>query len=1227
MEVTSLSRAKILKISLIAAVAVFIFALCYALLSGQTFYADLVAEKVRDAIEKSGQLKISWGKIKGNPLTGVYLSDARILSGDMELARIDEMGMNVALLSAASPNARLSKLSLNGLVSDYDNFEGFSFGRAEGETASPIDAVTVMNSNIKTPRGMLTIKDGAFVLRGQGYKADVEGIFSEIPFEMNGKADISGSSAILSNFLIGFGDMTVKLSGHLTPSLSLDGEVKNLDAKKMAELFSPLKEYGLSGIYSASFLATNSTPENLESLEISGSLASPSGGVMGIPYREFSTRFYSSGGYFQFRSAAVNMLNGKMSGDLDVNIASGGTPSVAARFNASSIDTSVMKGALPWMENFIGIIDAASCDVAGPINALSAKARLASSEFKAASFSCTGVRANVVLDGGKKLNANFLGNVQGAPAKGSANIFIGDAVNVSADIFIPKVSAASLRSNFNQLRDFKIAGDASIGVGIKGSADNLLFTVSLASSGLDLMDGYHISDAAAELSYAKNTLGIKSARAKWQDASFSAEGSVVLPQNGASPKLALSGKFSNLNIAKLGGAVAAVKNFKLGGVASGAWVLSGDAIKPVARVEASAPKFFIYGKYMLADARAAAEYSNASVNLSSAFFKLGKGEVTAAGTVTVPAENRPLEYNMKGSFKNLDPAVFVSMGLVSQDISGELAGDARIWKAAHELEPSVRLFFKNSEFNYANMANLTGLNGTITYSGGGLSFERLRTNLNNGSISIDGSAGNIMEFEKPSAVPLNLKVAATSADIDRIARIFAPESKGFQGLANANAVIKGSLGSPSFTADGTLRAVRAFGLFLPVINFSGVNGDKNRVEIPKIRAAVGRGSIDASGSIDIANGFEARVRASGTSVDIRSLTVQLENETRREITGALDFTFEGSGPPENFKGKGHGRIPNLSLFGVKLSDVDADVSIADGFVIVEDSSARAYGGGVKVQAVKDLSRTSWGGRVVVTSADMAPAFKDLAPDSEGSISGVTNFSMQFSGDSRRTSMRDGNGKLEILDGEISGFEGAEAVSKLVGGKPLRFHSALFTFTLDGHTVYIIPGSRISAPKEDPVYKYVTLDGSVTMEQEVDLSCMGNVNIRALNALAAGLQGVLAATVESGGIADSGELLKNFLGNTITGFSRNEFRDVSLKVSGKPGDIKFSKVSIAAPIKMDPMPSALKNPDGYKEERGVKLKVEIPVGPGGDGHPKEGVGGQISGQILDQLIKGLIFDEE
>ncbi|MDR1137985.1 MAG: hypothetical protein LBK91_06650 [Synergistaceae bacterium] len=153
-----------------------------------------------------------------------------------------------------------------------------------------------------------------------------------------------------------------------------------------------------------------------------------------------------------------------------------------------------------------------------------------------------------------------------------------------------------------------------------------------------------------------------------------------------------------------------------------------------------------------------------------------------------------------------------------------------------------------------------------------------------------------------------------------------------------------------------------------------------------------------------------------------------------------------------------------------------------------------------------------------------------------------------------------------------------------------------------------------------------LDGSFTVDKDIDISCVGNVNIRALNALSAGIQGVLSSTFESGQIGDTQELLQNFLGNTITGFSKNEFRDISLKVQGHPGDIKFSNVKIASPVKMDTIPEALKNPDGYKEGKSekIQIKVEFPVGPGAN-HSSESIEGQVGGQLLDQVLKGLVFD--
>jgi hypothetical protein len=439
---------------------------------------------------------------------------------------------------------------------------------------------------------------------------------------------------------------------------------------------------------------------------------------------------------------------------------------------------------------------------------------------------------------------------------------------------------------------------------------------------------------------------------------------------------------------------------------------------------------------------------------------------------------------------------------------------------------------------------------------------------------------------------------------------------------------KGNLASPRFSAEGALSSVRAFGLFLPRINFEGVKGDKHRVDFSNIRATAGRGSINANGHIELSGDMKSYLSVAGTSVDIRALLTPLEMETRRQVTGALDFNFSGEGPLGSFKGVGHGRIPALSVFGVKATDVKADFSVSDGYAVIEDSSAKLYGGDIMAQVVKDFNSTDWGGRVEIKSADVARAFKDFMPESEGSISGAADFSLRFVGDSRKTNMQDSNGALDVYNGEIAGFEGAKALSEKIGGKPLRFATAHFAFTIDGKTLNIIPGSRVSAPKGDPAYKYVMLDGSVNTDSEISLNCDGDVNLMALNALVSGLQGVLSVAADNDGdFGDSDELLRNFLGSAISGYTKKEFRGVSLKVKGKPGNLVFSDISISSPVKMDTLPEALKDKGEGKDDTGLKITLEFPVGPGGDGNSPGSVENQLGGQLLDQIIKGLIFESD
>jgi hypothetical protein len=1204
-----------------------ILLLCgYYILSGCTFLADIVAQKLKEAAGQIVGVGVSWESVSGNPITGVTMSGVKIYAGDVEIAALGEFRLQFALGTIASPQPKVSKVVVKKMVADFETLSALPLDVNNSSGAGWNGEAVVLDSTIGTKWGEVFLGDASFSSNAADFALRLRGKFRDIAISADGEGDMSQGAVNLGKISAVFGDMRVFAAGKLTPSLAMNCELRNVDAAFISSLIPEFDNKYVGGVYSAAFavLLPNFSPPFAP--EISGTLTSSGGVLREFPFSGMSAKFYYGGGSLRLREAALDIFKGRINGAFDLDFPAGGAPKITARLNGASIDTRAMESALPLLKSFPGLIEAASCDVAGPLSSLSARASLYSPSFNPAGFSCTDVRANISVKNGANIDAAFTGNIEGAPLKGKGVILLKDSINVSADISIPKIAAETLHKNFPPLRDWKVAGNAGVKFGINGSAPALKYVVSLSSDNIKIMDNYQLSSVSAEMSYSGNSLSIKSAEAKWGGASLKADGDLKLSAN-APARFALKGKISGLDIADLSGFVPAVKEYKLSGKASGSWSLDGDSKTPLAKGEVNVPAVAAGKKTFVTDVRASMSYSDAKIDMPKLAFKIDGSPVTAAGFLTLPSGSSPFGCNIKGTFAEINPSNFAEFG-VPENVSGKLRGDVRVWKTGEDT-PSVRVFFKDAFLSYGDAAQLSNINGTVTYSGGDLSFDKLRTNLNTGNISLSGVIRDAASYGKSTALPLDLALTVTSADIDRAARIFAPMSKGFQGMANGRISITGNLASPRISGEGTLRGVRAFGFFLPAIDFRDIKGDKKRIEFPSVRAAVGWGFINATGTVDLSDDFAVLLSVAGRSVDIRALSSTLERDVRRSVTGALDFDFQGGGPIKSFKGKGKGKVPELTVFGLKASDAEADFSVNDGFAIVEDSSAKAYGGEIKVQFVKDFNNTNWGGALYVKSGDIAPMFKDFMPDSEGSITGRANFTMRFTGDSIRTSMQDGNGVLDVYEGEISGFEGAKKISEMFRGKPLRYSSGHFTFSLDGKNVNIIPGSRITAPKEDPIYKYVMFDGNVTTDLEMDINCDGNVNLRALNALISGLQGVLSTAVETKDFSNSKEMLKNFLGNAITGYSTDEFRGVSLKIKGKPEELTFSNIAIASPVKMDTLPDVLKTKgnEGIKENDGVKITVEIPVGPGEGGSSSGSVGKQVGGQILDQLIKGLVFEEE
>ena len=1202
-------------IAVVAAFFLLMFVAGFLFLSSSTFYADLVAGKVGDAFQDMGDYDLKIGDLRGNPLTGVDGAGVRIVHDGVELASADRVEMRLDLTSVLS-SPKLSRLSLSGLTADLDTVLDHLPKEKKDSSGPPaLERLTLHDSKIATPFGVADVRDMT-VLLGEGrYRVDLRGVYFSKPFTL--KADIAASEGAISlrQFDVELSGMTLEATGDVTPSLDLLCSAANVDMDSLSEVLPQLKSATVQGLYSVKAHLRNDT-----GLTATGEMGSEAGQLWRVPFANLRTDFEYAENEIVLRDLSAHLLGGVASGDAKVGFSPGSTPALSLDFVASGLDTADMLDIFPWLEHFAGKIDA-SGDISGPIDALGGTIRLDAEKFAVYGIDASDASVSARLSKSTAFALSFRASAMGAAVQGTGDVRLKPDVRLKLDVDASNISLETLAERFPQIGEAGVDGVGTAHVKISGPADALVFDGSVSFPSMTAMREYALKDVGAAFSYGKGGLALTEAKATFNDATLTAVGSSATNLLGGGENLDFNGSVSNLRLENFSNLIPAIGENHLRGTVSGKWSLGGATADPHVRVSLTAPSLSLLKRVALSNVAAEATYSDGLLEVAAASAKMGDASFSAAGEIVLPMKDKALAYNVKGSFDDLNPEDFVKMGFVSADLSGDLAGDFRVW-SEHGETPSARVFFKDSHIVYSNIFDVSNLRGSLTLRDGNLHLDRLRTMINTGYISVTGTVGNVVGKEFAlEKIPLDLDVSIASADIGRISRLFMPDSKGYQGVLTGSADIKGSAADPHFKGDASLSGVRAFGLFLPIVRINDVSGNLNEIQFPRVRAIVGRGVINGHGSLHKTTDWSASVEASGRSVDIRSLTFSLDRGVRREIEGTLDFDFKGDGWLHSFEGSGEVRVPTFRAMGIHITDFCAPFWVNEGFVLIEDSSAKGYGGILKAQMAKDLALSNWGGRVEILSADFASVLSDLMPNAEGTISGSADLTLRIEGDSTRTSMQDGSGTFVIRNGEITGFPGTEAVSSIIGGRPLRFSSAAFPFSIDGKTLYLLPGTRISAPSGDPVFKYIMADGSIVIEEKkMSLSCLGNVNVRALNSFIGGLQSLVSAVMDDTGNTEA--LLQNFLGGALSGFSRNEFRDVSLIVRGTPEDLHFEGIEISQPMTFDTKPEALNQAASGREteEERFRLKVEIPVGPGG-GHGSN-VGGQVGGQVFEQAIKSL-----
>ena len=472
------------------------------------------------------------------------------------------------------------------------------------------------------------------------------------------------------------------------------------------------------------------------------------------------------------------------------------------------------------------------------------------------------------------------------------------------------------------------------------------------------------------------------------------------------------------------------------------------------------------------------------------------------------------------------------------------------------------------------------------------------------------NASGIINFakEKGGTPLLDLEGKLTGVDLETFSKKDFPLS----GQVSGSFKVAGPLDGPAVTFEAESFELSIGGYMLKSAAASGTV-DKEGITVDAFSAAIGEGTLKGKGFVSLSGESpSANFSVTGTELDLAYLTREVKAARNAGVEGTVDVTLKGTLAEGALSGAGEVFAERFSVYGFTAEDLYAPVSLEGMLAKIERAEGSVFDGALAANVTLDLGTNVWKVDAEVSGFDIAKAVGE-AFDIGGRVTGTGTLKATIEHGKSQAMPLTGQGRFTATEGEISGFKAVDALTAAYGGTGIRYNRADSHFSLGGNMLTLMPGSRITAPPGDPLYRYMMVDGPLGFSSNLDLHCSGNVNVQALNVLFGALEGLLGTET-----LDSQQMLQNFLGGFLGGMSRKDFRDVSFDIVGTWEKPSITKLKIAVPEKgPDPIPTSEEDKD--REGNQQKINIEIPTG-GGSGSG-ESVGDQIRQQILRQIFNG------
>lgn len=1140
-------------------------------------HSDLYSRHVKEAMSSGVSSafggSLSFGGFSGNPLVGYDASDFKVLDREGRLvlaAKSARFALSPWDLLMGRP--RLSSVQFYSLQGDLGVMRSIKF-RSKGDGRLPLDELRIVDGVISTPRGDLLIKKGRVRLPEDGYVFSLEGSLLDLGISVRGELARWGSPRREVDLDLRLGDGELSLKGVAGHDVEISGGARGLNVQDLASLLDALElEYPpLSGIRGRLW----------SSFDVKGRAgilaADGDGRAEDLTINNYLITSVRGAWTFSDGKLSLNLKEARMNRSLlagRVAVTLGPRLMVHYQLSGGPLDLEAWSSTLPWLQGSKGTAKGVSVDITYSKEGLSGEVVVKGGDIRAFGEDLKAMELQARLD---PRRVSLRGGALWMGAKsGFSGTLEGQTLKLSGPFSGLRLKALGQR--------FKVISDMSLDGTVGGRfalthrrGSGLAITVNASSKKVGLlMEGRPLAleDLGGEFSLSGENLMIRELAFRHKNGRFLVDGAVGnLSGQGV---LSLRGKFYGVpaDLAMGGGSQ---------GVLGGTFYVRGSKASPMISFLVECPSLKV-GEVRARSLRASGvalrggvvrDLSVQGVFLDVPFSLSGNlegGVLALSGRlpgVSMEALGGFLPSGAKpGGKLNLDILLTRRDGAVKTTV-GISGGVARLY-GLEAVNLMGQADLSGGEWRVKSLEG-DSMGGRISLSGQGCGGE-YRLELKAGGISLGALGG----------APGGLVRGSFSGSV----RVSSGKTREVQ-------------------VDGTVDSLGIAGLSLGTVGISA-RGQGDSMVINSMSASVGGGKMTAQGTVSLGKELSLRLSIKGKGVEMSQLLGKFRFKSF-PMEGPLDMEANLSYGNGSISGGGVVTVPHLKIRGLNVEGLRLPFYYSNGYLVVEDGRGSFYGGDLRVQFSREMSSTAYGGNLWLSGFDLAKAWGDLFPGKSIKGSGRGDLALSLKGDAKRTSLNRGSGRLSLRDGKFWGFD--PQFASAMGAQWVSYRDIGLSFELDGLDLYVLPGSRISSPPGDKLYRYMMFDGSLLDSGALNLNCYGNLSSRGLNA-AAGMIGGLA----SSGLSPQG-ILRGVLGGAISGWASGQFRDVSFVVRGTPSNPAISNLKVYSPNR-----PAEAGPSGGKRKDEQKVQIKIQVSTEGSG---DQMGGQIQEQVIDNLFNILV----